>query len=349
MRDDSVPPRRSREVTVPDIAVDYELLNDVSQKAKTLKDQVKQARESRQSYSVDEVGTTAAAVAIRKYYTVWSGAFKRSEEKLEKLGNLYSGVAQQWANWDFNLAKDASKQSASLAADLYKATSKEWNAWHDQVEKYKQEHPDWKPSDLPPEPEKPGERPHEWTADDGKGNTTTTTYEYGPDGEPTKVTTTVHTNTGLTATDTTTYHPDGTYDATSTDVYGNVTTTKGTSQVTETPDQKTSKDDFTAVTKDPDGKESTTTGTTTTVQTTATGHRETKTTYTTVGPDDKGKEQTVHGTTNTSADADGHQVSTTIEVKADGSGTKTVVTDGRTEEWTSNSADKDTGWKPKSD
>lgn len=215
------------------------------------------------------------------------------------------------------------------------------------VEKAKKEHPDLDPKLLPKEPQKPGERPHEWTTDDGHGNKTTTTYEYGPDGEPTKVTTTMETKTGLKATDTTNYHGDGTYDSKSTDVFGNVTNTTGTSTKTETPEHKTTTDDFTSKTKDTEGNESTTTGTTTSVTDQKTGHRDTKTTYTTVGPDEDGNEQTVKGTTHSSVELNGHEVTTTIEVNEDGSGTKTVVTDGKTEEWTSDDAEGDTGWKPK--
>ncbi|UNZ06595.1 MULTISPECIES: hypothetical protein [Streptomyces] len=338
---------RAKGVTVSDIAVDYELLNDVAQKAGKLKEEVKQARESKQEYSVDEVGSRTAVAAIRKYYSTWKGSFKRSEEKLEKLKNLYDGVAKKWADWDFDLANKAAKQSAQISSDLWKARDKEWNAWHEAVEQAKKEHPDIDPSLLPKEPEKPGERPHEWTTDDGHGNKTTTTYEYGPDGEPTKITTTMETRTGLKSTDTTNYHPDGTYDSKSTDVFGNVTNTTGTSSTTETTEHKTTTDDFTSKTKDTEGNESTTTGTTTSVTDQKTGHRDTKTTYTTVGPDEDGNEQTVKGTTHSSVDLNGHEVTTTIEVKEDGSGTKTVVTDGKTEEWTSDDAKGDTGWKPK--
>ncbi len=140
---------------------------------------------------------------------------------------------------------------------------------------------------------------------------------------------------------------DGTYDSKSTDVFGNVTNTTGTSTKTETPEHKTTTDDFTSKTKDTEGNESTTTGTTTSVTDQKTGHRDTKTTYTTVGPDEDGNEQTVKGTTHSSVELNGHEVTTTIEVNEDGSGTKTVVTDGKTEEWTSDDAEGDTGWKPK--
>ncbi|MEV5988814.1 hypothetical protein AB0L85_28040 [Streptomyces sp. NPDC052051] len=330
-----------------DIAVDYELLNDVAQKAGDLKEQVRHARESRQEYSVDEVGTRMAVTAVRKYYATWKSAFKRSEEKLEKLKNLYEGVAKQWADWDFDLANKAAKQSASISSELWNTRNEQWQAWHEAVEKAKKEHPDLDPSLLPKEPEKPGERPHEWTTDDGHGNRTTTTYEFGPDGSPTKVTTSMETRTGLKATDTTNYHADGTYDSTSTDVFGSVTHTTGTSTTTETPESKTTKDEFASRTKSADDKESTTTGTTTSVVDKDTGHRDTTTTYTTVGPDKGGKEKTVKGTSHTSVDPDGHEVTTIIEVNADGSGTKTVVTDGRTEEWTSDDAAGDTGWKLK--
>ncbi|MCZ4124710.1 hypothetical protein [Streptomyces sp. H39-S7] len=328
---------------MPDIAVDYELLNNVAQKARTLKGQVQTAREGKQDYTVNETGAASVSTAIRAYYSVWKSSFKRSEEKLEKLGNLYDGVARGWADWDFRLAGEASKQEASLAADLYRTQKEIWDDWQAAVAAGNAD-----PND-PHAPKPPADRPGTWTTDDGHGNTTTTTYEYGPDGKPTKITTTQHTNTGLTSTDTTNYHADGTYDSSATDVYGNVTTTTGNSQTTESGNTKTTNDTFNSTTKDPDGKESTTTGTTNSVYNTTTGHRDSDTTYTTVGPDKDGNQETVKGTTHSAVDLNGHEVVTTIEVKADGSGTKTVVTDGRTEEWGSDNADQDSGWTTSDD
>ncbi|WP_405747232.1 hypothetical protein OG422_29205 [Streptomyces sp. NBC_01525] len=327
-----------------DIAVDYELLNDVARKAGKLKDEVHQARVKNKNYSVDDVGSRRAVTAIRSFYLTWQSAFKRSEGKLEKLKGQYEGVAKQWAELDFKLANDAAKQSASLSVDLHRTITEQWNAWHQAVEQYKKDHPDYKASDLPPEPERPGKRPSTWTTGDGKGNSTTTTYEYGADGKPSKITTKMTTKSGLKASDTTTYHPDGTYNATSTDVYGNVTTTKGTATAIENPEKRITKDVFSSSTKDPKGKKSTTKGTTTSVYYQKTGHRDSTSTYTSVGPDKDGNEQTVHGTSRSSVDLNGHEVITTIEVKKDGSGTKIVVTDGKTVEWTSDQADEDSGW-----
>ncbi|ADI12361.1 hypothetical protein SBI_09243 [Streptomyces bingchenggensis BCW-1] len=328
---------------MPDIVVDYELLNQVAQKASSLKEQVKQARESNQNYTTEQVGGGGVSYAIQAYYEVWKGSFKRSEEKLEQLHNLYEGVARGWADWDFRLAGEAGKQEASLAADLYRTQKEIWDDWQEAVAKGYVD-----PND-PHAPKPPGERESQWTTTDGHGNTTTTTYEYGPDGKPTKITTTITTSSGLTSTDTTNYHPDGTYDSTATDVYGNVTTTTGNSQTTESGDHKNTKDTFTSTTKTPDGKQSTTTGTTTSDYNSTTGHRDSTTTYTTTGPDDDGKEQTVHGTTTSSLDVNGHEVIETIEVHEDGSGTRTVETDGRKEEWTSDHADQNSGWVTKED
>ncbi|MDJ0343355.1 hypothetical protein QMK19_19675 [Streptomyces sp. H10-C2] len=325
---------------MPDIAVDYELLNQVAQKARNLKEQVQHAREGKQDYTTNEVGAATVSTAIRAYYSVWKSSFKRSEEKLEKLGNLYEGVARGWADWDFRLAGEASKQEASLAADLYSTQKKIWDDWQQQVHDGNAD-----PNDPhAPKPPQDADRPGTWTTDDGHGNTTTTTYEYGADGKPTKITTTLHTNTGLTSTDTTNYHADGTYDSKATDVYGNVTSTTGNSQTTESGNHKNTNDTFNTTTKGTDGKVSTTTGTTTSVYDKTTGHRDSDTTYTTVGPDKDGNEETVHGTSHSSVDINGHEVVTTVEVKPDGSGTKTVVTDGRTEEWKSDQANQDTGW-----
>ncbi|MCS0636799.1 hypothetical protein NX801_14240 [Streptomyces sp. LP05-1] len=328
---------------MPDIVVDYELLNQVAQKARTLKGQVEQARNGKHDYSSAEVGY-GVATAIRSYYTTWKSSFKRSEEKLEKLGSLYEGVARGWADWDFRLAGEASKQEASLAADLYTTQKDIWDKWQEQVAKGNVD-PNDPHAPKPPE----GDRPTTWTTSDGHGNSTTTTYEYGPDGKPTKITTEIRTSSGMTSKDVTNYHADGTYDSSATDVYGNVTTTNGTSNTTESGDTKTTKDDFTSVTKDTEGKESTTKGTSDSVYNTTTGHRDTTTTYTTDGYDDDGNPEKVKGTSTTSADLNGNEVVTTIEVKEDGSGTKKVVTNGRTEEWTSDSADDNSGWTKKSD
>ncbi|WP_404815240.1 hypothetical protein [Streptomyces thermolineatus] len=329
---------------MPDIAVDYELLNQVAKKARSLKDQVQHARESKQDYSVAEVGS-GVPYAIRAYYSVWKGSFKRSEEKLEKLANLYEGVARGWADWDFGLAGEASKQEASLSSDLYRTQKEIWDKWQEQVRAGNVD-PDDPRAPKPPQ----GERPSKWTTSDGRGNSTTTTYEYGADGKPTKITTEVRTSSGLTSKDVTNYHPDGTYDSSATDVYGNVTTTTGKAVTTETDGRKITDDSFKSVTKAPgDGGESTTTGTSHSVYNTGTGHRDTTTTYTRTGPDDDGNQETVKGTSTTSVDLNGHEVVTTIEVKEDGSGTKTVVTDGRTEEWTSRNAAGNTGWKRSDD
>ncbi|MFE4588555.1 hypothetical protein [Streptomyces laurentii] len=330
---------------MPDIAVDYELLNQVAQKARSLKDQVQHARESKQDYSDAEVGD-GVPTAIRAYYGIWKGSFKRSEEKLEKLANLYEGVARGWADWDFGLAGEASKQEASLAADLYKTQKEIWDKWQEQVRAGNAD-PNDPHAPKPPE----GDRPTSWTTSDGNGNSTTTTYEYGADGKPTKITTTVTTSTGLTSKDVTNYHADGTYDSSATDVYGNVTTTTGKSVTTETDEHKTTDDTFESVTKAPgdDGGTSTTTGSSHSVYNTTTGHRDTTTTYTRTGPDDDGNEKTVKGTSTTAVDLNGHEVVTTIEVDEDGGGTKTVVTDGHTEKWTSEDADGDTGWTSSDD
>ncbi|EFG10613.1 Hypothetical protein SCLAV_5546 [Streptomyces clavuligerus] len=337
------PPRPDEGAPVPDIVVDYELLNTVAQKARELRTQVQQAREGRPEHTSSEEVGRVAATAIRTYYAVWKDSFKRSEEKLEKLGNLYEGVAKGWADWDFRLAGGASKQAASLDADLY-ATQKEiWDEWQRLVAAG---HAD--PND-PRAPKPPPERPSSWTTNDGRGNTTTTTYEYGADGKPTKITTTITTSSGLSSTDTTNYRPDGTYDSTAKDVYGNTTTTTGQSDTTESGNERTTKDDFTSKTVTPDGKESTTTGSSTSVYNTATGNRDTRTSYTTNGPGEDGEERTVTGTVHTTVDRSGNEVVTTIEVNPDGSGTKTVETNGRTEEWTSDSADDDSGWEREED
>ncbi|MFH8476580.1 hypothetical protein [Streptomyces sp. NPDC018000] len=329
---------------MPDIAVDYELLNQVAQKARSLKGQVQHARESKQDYSVADVGS-GVPTAIRAYYSVWKSSFKRSEEKLEKLANLYEGVARGWADWDFKLAGEASKQEASLAADLYKTQKEIWDKWQEQVRAGNVD-PDDPHAPKPPQ----GNRPTTWTTSDGHGNLTTTTYKYGEDGKPTKITTEVRTSTGLTSKDVTNYHPDGTYDSSATDVYGNVTTTTGKAVTIEEDGNKITDDSFKSVTKAPgDGGESTTTGTSHSVYNITTGHRDTTTTYTRTGPDDGGKQETVKGTSTTAVDLNGHEVVTTIEVKANGSGTKTVVTDGRTEKWDSKNAAGDTGWKSSDD
>ncbi|MEU1816303.1 hypothetical protein ABZ543_14060 [Streptomyces roseifaciens] len=326
---------------MPDIAVDYELLYDVAKKARSLKEQVAEARTHTPDPSAEQIGPAGARTAVRQYYVRWGGAFKRSEEKLEKLGELYEKVGKEWAAWDFRLAADANRQGAAIAADLWTGQKAAYDEWQKLVAEGKVD-----PND-PDAPKDPGQRPATWTTTDPSGNSTTTTYTYGPDGKPQTVTTTITTKSGLTSTETTTYRPDGTYESRATDVHGNVTVTNGNSTTTETaPNARTTTTKFDSTTTAPDGKKTVTTGDTSSVFNPQTGQRTSHTTYTTTGPDKDGKERTVTGTIDTTVDDKGGETTTTVEVKKDGSGTKTVETpDGRSQKWVSTSADKDTGWR----
>ncbi|MEU9608297.1 hypothetical protein [Streptomyces sp. NPDC048057] len=326
---------------VPDIAVDYELLNEVAQKAGSLKTQVTEARDKAPDLADHDIGSPVARIALRGYYLRWSSAFKRSEEKLEKLQELYDGVAKRWASWDFRLAADANKQAAAIAADHWAGQKAIYDNWQQLVREGKVD-----PND-PDAPKDPGERPSTWTSTDGAGNSTTTTYTYGPDGKPQSITTTVTTASGLTSTETTTYRPDGSYTSKSTDVYGNVTESNGTTTTTQTgPDSKTTVNEFSSTTTGKDDAKTTTSGSTTSVYNPLTGERNSKTTYTTTGPDEDGTVRTVTGTIEATVDREGRETTTTVEVKADGSGTRTVEgPDGRKEKWVSDDAAGDTGWR----
>ncbi|WP_424890251.1 WXG100 family type VII secretion target [Streptomyces sp. XH2] len=325
---------------MPDIAVDYELLYDVAKQARSLKDQVQEARTRTPDASAEDLGSPGARTAVRQYYVRWRGAFRDSEEKLDKLGELYDNVAKGWFDWDARHAKAANEQGAAIAADLWKGQKSAWDAWQKLVAEGKVD-----PND-PDAPKNPGDRPAAWTTQDANGNSTTTTYTYDGD-RLSSVTTTVTSKSGLTSTETTTYRPDGTYESRSTDGAGNVTVSNGRSTTTDEPDgRKTTTNTFDSTTTDTDGKKTTTKGDTTSVFNPQTGERTSRTTYTTTGPDKNGKERTVKGTIDTTVDNKGHETTTTVEIKSDGSGTKTVEDpDGRTEKWVSSSAAKDTGWR----
>ncbi|MEU5159062.1 hypothetical protein AB0G74_05545 [Streptomyces sp. NPDC020875] len=324
---------------MPDIAMDYTLLNDVAIKARSLKDQVNEARTGN-PVTAEQIGPTDAYSAVRSFYWTWHSAFRRSEEKLESLAKLYEGVAKGWAKWDFNLAVEANKQAAAITAELWAVDKARYDQWQKLVAEGKVD-----PND-PDAPKDPGERPTTFTSQDGNGNSTTTTYTYGPDGKPTSITTQVTSASGLTTTETTNYRPDGSYDSTATDAAGNVTVSEGNVTTTESGNVKTTTNDFRSTTTDTDGEETVTTGKTTSNYDSSTGTRTSNSSYTTTGPDENGDVRTVKGTVDSTVDARGNETTTTTEVKEDGSGTRTVKTpDGRTEKWVSDSADENTGWR----
>ncbi|MEU5976545.1 hypothetical protein [Streptomyces sp. NPDC047315] len=324
---------------MPDIAMDYTLLNSVATKARSLKDQVNEARTNTPVESA-QMGSTEAYGAVRSFYWQWHSAFRRSEEKLEGLAKLYEGVAKGWASWDFKLAVEANKQAAAITAELWSIQKARYDQWQQLVAEGKVD-----PND-PDAPQDPGERPTTFTAQDGNGNSTTTTYTYGPDGKPQSITTKVTNSSGLTSTETVNYRPDGTYDSRATDAHGNVTVSEGDVTTTQNGNVKTTTNNFTSTTTGTDDSKTVTTGKTTSVYDAGTGQRTSHSTYTTTGPDENDVVRTVKGTIESSVDPRGNETTTTTEVKEDGSGTRTIETpDGRTEKWVSDSADEDTGWR----
>jgi hypothetical protein len=172
---------------VPDIVIDYELLNTLGKDTETLKNKVSDARIKDHNFSVSEAGTAAGDIAF--YHSMWSGAFKHAWDLLESLSKTYTGVAQQWFDQDAGYAATANEQAAGFVHSMWNMKKQAYDNWQrlshiyvtihgfdDNGNPYEKQVPLADPNKPP---EAPGTEPtqYSYTASDGSQHTTTSTYD----------------------------------------------------------------------------------------------------------------------------------------------------------------------------
>lgn len=215
---------------MPDIVIDYELLNQLGKDTETLKNKISDARLKDHHYSVNEAG--GAAPDIGFYYTMWSGAFKHAWDLLESLSGTYTTVAQQWFDQDAGYAATANEQAAGFTHSMWEMQKSAYDNWQklshtmvtihgfdDNGNPYEMQVPLADPNKPPPAP---GAEPTGYSYTAGDGSQHNTTSHYDADGNLTSNDTTVtdgggglsyheHTDFGDNGSYTSTVnHPDGT-------------------------------------------------------------------------------------------------------------------------------------------
>lgn len=254
---------------MPDMALDYELLNSQARKIRDLKEQAEETKSHPPEFSSSEVGTQKAAAAMRSFHSVWQGTFSDAKDKLEKLAGVFENTAKQFAAQDQNYAQGASQQALNLQHQMwknkrdgaqqdYESKKKAYEEEQEQADRIEKETGKRPKTTLKP-PEKPTETdpPGSEKTDDGNGNTTSSTYTYDDDGNPTRVVTESHTGSGLDGKETTDYKPGGGYHTHSTDPTGTTTDVDGTQTTKEDGAVTTTVDANTTTTTDSDGKKET--------------------------------------------------------------------------------------------
>jgi hypothetical protein len=253
---------RAEDHSVPDIVIDYELLNHLGQETTTLKDKISDARTANHYYPPNEVGADASDM-IDSYYQAWGGAFKHAWNLLESLSNTYTSVAQQWFDQDAGYAATGNEQAAGFTHGLWQMKQSAYDNWqrlsHTMVtvhgfdengKPYEMQVPLADPNKPP---EAPGAEPdgYHYTAPDGSSHNTISTYNSS--GNLTSNDTTVTDgNGGLSYHEHTTFGENGSYTSTVNHPDG----TTSTETVTGNADGTGTKTD---VTTDSDGKTTTTT------------------------------------------------------------------------------------------
>jgi hypothetical protein len=247
---------------VPDIVIDYELLNTLGRQTDTLKHKISDARTGKHDYSPDQVGPDAAFM-IEEYYQAWSGAFKHAWNLLESLSNTYTGVAQQWFEQDAGYAATANEQAAGFTHALWAMQKSAYDNWvklshtyvtvhgfDDNGNPYEKQVPLADPDNPPPQP---GTEPNGYHFTSADGSTQDTTSTYDSNGNLTSNDTTITDgNGGLKYHEQTSFGDHGSYTTNVTNPDGSTST----ETVVGNPDGTGTKTD---VTTDPDGKTTTTT------------------------------------------------------------------------------------------
>jgi hypothetical protein len=172
---------------MPDIVIDYELLNQLGKDTDTLKHKVSDARTGDHNYSENEIGRVTWVVSL--YYQAWSGAFKHAWDLLESLSGTYTAVAQQWFDQDAAYAATANEQAQGFTHAIWSMKKQAYDNWqklsHEPITVHgfdKNGNPyeiQTTIADPDKPPEAPGDEPqhYEFTSADGSEHSTTSTYD----------------------------------------------------------------------------------------------------------------------------------------------------------------------------
>jgi hypothetical protein len=174
---------------VADIAIDYELLNQLGKDLETLKYRISDARTSNHNFSTADVGGPYIPLVMEHCYQVWGGAFKHAWDLLESLSSTYTGVAQQWFEQDAGYAATANEQAAGFTHSMWEMKKSAYDNWQKLSHTYVTVHgfdDNGNPydkqvplADPNTPPEAPGQEPTSYTfaGPDGSQHTTTSTYD----------------------------------------------------------------------------------------------------------------------------------------------------------------------------
>lgn len=114
---------------MPDIVIDYELLNQLGKDTETLKHKISDARTANHYYPPNEVGADAS-ISIDWYYQAWGGAFKHAWDLLESLSSTYTSVAQQWFDQDAGYAATGNEQAAGFTHSMWEMKKSAYDNWN---------------------------------------------------------------------------------------------------------------------------------------------------------------------------------------------------------------------------
>ena len=171
---------------MPDIAINYELLNQLGKQTEQLRGRLSDALAAP---LLGDAGNTLANSAIGVFNDAWGSAFQNAGSVLESLSSTYTMVAQQWFDQDASYSATANEQAAGFHHAAWQMDKDAFDAWQ-------QDNKNQPPDPNNPAPPDPGPEPTSWsvTGPDGSVHTTSTTYD--ADGNITSADTTITDGTG---------------------------------------------------------------------------------------------------------------------------------------------------------
>ncbi|MEE4543155.1 hypothetical protein V2S66_14400 [Streptomyces sp. V4-01] len=179
-----------------DVAIDYELLNQLANDTDVLKDRLADSRlfGRESSYDAGELG--GAFQAVNHFFWAWVGPWENARQLLESLSGTYRVAAQKMFEMDASLAGQANAEAAYFYHrqwEMDKQSYDDWkwltehtvtvHAWDKDGHEYTKQQKLADPDD-PNAPKPPGYEPtgYEYSHDDGDGtdnvhHSTQTTYD----------------------------------------------------------------------------------------------------------------------------------------------------------------------------
>lgn len=179
-----------------DVAIDYELLNQLANDTDVLKDRLADSRLFGRESFYDAGSMGGAFPAVNHFFLAWLSPWENARTLLESLSGTYKVAALKMFEMDASLATQANVQAANFYHSMWEMNKKaydDWkklsettilvHAWDKNGNEYLKQQRLADPND-PNAPKPPGYEPtgYEYTHDDGDGtnnvhNSSQTTYD----------------------------------------------------------------------------------------------------------------------------------------------------------------------------